>query len=430
MNSARSEHKPIPPTVEPRVLLFTDTLGDVNGVSRFINDIADQARKTGRPLHVFTSTRFPVRRLPDLHNFSPLFASCMPGYPDLEVTFPPFFRMLREARRFNPHAVHISTPGPVGLIGRIAARLLRVPLVGVYHTDFPSYADKLFDDEAISWLARRAMTGFYKPFHTIFTRSHAYAQSLDQLHIGNGRCVPLQPGTRTDRFSPHLRDAAFLTTLGIPADSVKVLYVGRLSIEKNIPMLTELWRRCFPFFRAQRLNAHLIIVGDGPYRAEMQSDLPSMNCHFTGFRSGDELSVLYASSDFFVFPSITDTLGQVVLEAQSSGLPAIVTDIGGPKETVRHNETGFVLPATDLDAWSQRILQLASNPDLRHRLGRAARERMEHFSIADSFEHFWSVHRNARPDLFPDAYSSLPQPPASNSENVASHSPEACTLPT
>lgn len=430
MNSARKQHKPSPQPAEPRVLLFTDTLGDVNGVSRFINDIADQARKTGRPLHVFTSTRFSIRDHSNLHNFPPIFACSMPGYSDLELALPPLLRMLKETRCFNPHAIHISTPGPVGLIGRIAARLLRVPLLGVYHTDFPSYADKLFNDEAISWLARRAMTGFYKPFHTIFTRSHTYAQSLDQLRIGKGRCVPLQPGTRTDRFSPHMRNDPFLASLGIPADSIKVLYVGRVSIEKNIPMLTELWRRCFSLFRTRHLNAHLVIVGDGPSRAHMQSDLASMNCHFTGFRSGNELSALYASSDFFVFPSITDTLGQVVLEAQSSGLPALVTDIGGPKETVRHNQTGFVIPTTDLDAWTHHILQLATDAQLRQRLGRAARERMEHFSIADSFEHFWSVHRNARPDRFPDAYSSLPDPPLLNSESRASQSPEACTLPT
>ncbi|MBN8598698.1 MAG: glycosyltransferase family 1 protein [Planctomycetes bacterium] len=393
-----------------RVALFTDTLGDVNGVSRFLNDIADRALENGRNLRIFTSTRKPVLDLPNLCNFRPRAACRLPGYSDLEIVLPPMRRLIRAARAFSPDVIHISTPGPVGCTGRWIAHRLGVPLAGVYHTDFPAYVEHLFDDAALTHLAGGAMRRFYKPFRKVFARSAEYHASLERLGIDRGRQIRLQPGIKIDRFHPRFRDSRIWAMSGVPAAGAKLLYAGRLSLEKNMPLLVETWQR----FRrlAPRSDARLIIVGDGPYRATMESALSGLNAHFLGFRHGEELSRLYASSDLFVFPSITDTLGQVVLEAQASGLPVLVTDVGGPKEVVRHGAdapSGIVLSPRDPTLWASQALRLSENPELLASMGAAAHRHAGRFSIHASFSHFWEMHERLASDARP---ALRPQPPA------------------
>lgn len=387
-----------------RISLFTDTLGDVNGVCRFIENVAHQANATDRDLQVITCTTFDVPAWANVFNFPPVYATKMPRYEQLEVVLPPLMKILRHVDAHQPDVIHISTPGPVGLIGFIAARMLRVPVLGVYHTDFPAYIDRLFDDHAFTEICSRYMRFFYKPFAAIFTRSQDYVESLVKLGMPRDRTVALMPGLETARFNATFRDDGIWKKLegeagsgarGIGRSAAKILYVGRVSVEKNLPALTAIWkdvnRRCL----AANTPADLVIVGDGPYRAQMQKELKGLNAHFLGFRHGDELSTIYASADVFAFPSTTDTLGQVVMESQSSGLPVIVTDQGGPKEVVDHGRTGYVVPADDLDAWAAHLAELAIDHGLRTRMGAAAAESMEKYDIRHSFEHFWSVHVDA-----------------------------------
>ena len=291
--------------------------------------------------------------------------------------------------------IHISTPGPVGCVGRLAARALRVPTLGVYHTDFPAYIDRLFDNDLFTALARTAMRRFYRRFSTLFTRSQDYAQSLEKLGIAPERIVPLRPGIMTDQFHPSARDTSIWPGYGGAPDALRFLYVGRVSIEKNLPLLTRVWKAADAALRARNTPAELIIIGDGPYRPEMEEALTGANARFLGFRYNEELSRLYASADAFLFPSTTDTLGQVVMEAQAAGLPVLVTDQGGPKEVVEHNRTGFVLPATDPHAWTEHIIKLATDAALRASMSAAAHAYLQPYSMAASFDHFWSVHENS-----------------------------------
>lgn len=373
-----------------RVALFTDTLGDVNGVSRFLNDIADQAVELDRPLKIFTSTRFPVRDLPAILNILPRLATQLPGYSNLECAVPPLRRLFAATRAFRPDVVHISTPGPIGFAGRLIARRMRLPIAGVYHTDFPAYVEHIFEDAGLTALTTFSMRRFYAPFRTVFTRSLEYRAALAGLGIDSSKCVRLLPGFNTERFHPRFRDLEIWRSLGIPEGGKKVLYVGRVSVEKNLPRLTEIWRRVRAGSSA--FDAHLVVVGDGPYRAEMERLLDGTNTHFAGFRHGEELARMYASSDLFVFPSTTDTLGQVAFEAQASGLPTLVTDVGGPKEIVRHGRTGYILEPGDTRKWAERIFEVLNDRDQQLRMGRAAHEHVQRFSIRGSFDHFWSVH--------------------------------------
>jgi len=382
----------------PRVCLFTDTLGDVNGVSRFIQNVARCAHETGRDLRVLTSTRLAVPAMPNVTNFEPRYARAMPGYAQLEIALPPMLAMLREARRLRPDVVHISTPGPVGVVGLLAARALRVPIIGVYHTDFPAYVDHLFGDDAFTWVTRRYMSTFYARFSRIFTRSEDYAASLESLGIDRAKMRTLRAGIDTRMFHRRHRDVGVWRRMGVserelPEHAIKVLYVGRVSVEKNLPMLTAVWARARGRLIACGVDARLVIVGDGPYRAQMRREIS--DAVFLGFRHGGELAAIYASSDLFVFPSLTDTLGQVVMESQASGLPVLVSDSGGPKEVVEHRRTGMVLSSTNPDEWVDAIAGLAGDESGRRAMGDAAFESMRLCTIIASFEDFWRVHEDA-----------------------------------
>ncbi len=385
-----------------RVCLFTDTLGDVNGVSRFIRNVGDQALNAvggGRDLTIITSTRIPCPDRPNIVNVRPPYARSMPGYEHLEVVLAPTGRLIAEARRRRPDVIHVSTPGPVGFAGVKAAKRLGVPLVGTYHTDFPAYVEHLFQDAVCTWICTRVMSRFYRPFSRLFTRSLDYADAIVRIGFPRENIVKLLPGIDTDTFHTKHRPANvgefWRGYPGVDPAAVKVLYVGRVSVEKNLPYLARVWKATRGIVHQK---AQLIVIGDGPYRKPMEVDLAGHGGVFLGFRHGAELSRLYAAADLFAFPSTTDTLGQVVMEAQSAGLPVIVTDQGGPSEVVRHappptpNPTGYVLPADDARRWAATIAGLVGDAALRARMGAAGHAMIQPMSIRHSFEHFWSVH--------------------------------------
>jgi len=393
---------------EMRICLFTDTLVDINGVSRFVRNVADQALSLGRDLHVITATRFECPARPNLINVAPRYARAMPGYPQLELAWPRAREMRRVANALGPDAVHVSTPGPVGTFGRRFALRRGLPLVGTYHTDFPAYIDHLFADRVLTWTCDRIMRRFYRPFDRIFTRSSDYAEALVNLGIARRRIERLLPGIDTDTFHTRFRDPSIWERIGdadgngsVPKEAVKVLYVGRVSVEKNLPLLTQAWKMLSRDFQNNTGSSplHLVVVGDGPYRAQMQAELAGLHAHFLGFRHGVELSTIYASSDLFAFPSTTDTLGQVVMEAQSAGLPVIVTDQGGPSEVVNHGpgpeQSGYVLSGDNASEWADLIRTLAADPELRRRVGDAGHRKIQPMGIRGSFQHFWAVHEGA-----------------------------------
>jgi glycosyltransferase involved in cell wall biosynthesis len=380
-----------------RVSLFTDTFADINGVSRFIRNMAEQALAHGEDLHVVTSTRLamPAEATENVFNFDPVFATKMPKYEQLELALPPLTKILRHIDAHQPDVIHISTPGPVGLVGYIAARMLKVPVLGVYHTDFPAYVEHLFDDEALTWTAQRFMRFFYDPFTSIFTRSEDYVGALERLGMDRAKILALRPGVDTSTFHRGARDPSIWSRFpGVRPEAVKVIFVGRVSLEKNMPFLEAAWKQADARLSRAGVKADLVIVGDGPYRAQMQERLAGRHAHFLGFRHGAELTGLYASSDLFAFPSLTDTLGQVVMEAQACGVPVMVADQGGPKEVVTHGQTGLVLPADDR-AWADALVELCSDRARLASMGEAAWLAMQGASIGSSFEHFWRVHREA-----------------------------------
>jgi glycosyltransferase involved in cell wall biosynthesis len=386
-----------------RLAVVTDTYADVNGVSRFIQNVADAARAKGRELTVVTSTNIPIDTpRPNVINIPPRFARRMPRYEFLELVWPNRGAIFEQLDRLSPDVVHVSTPGPVGLAGRAWALRRKRPLVGIYHTDFPAYVRHLFHSRPLGQVCAAAMRRFYAPFASVLTRSGAYIEPVAALGIPRDRIHALQPGIDTDRFHPRHREAAVLDRCGVPpGEALNVLVLSRISVEKNLPLIVDAWRALRSRLAERCLAARLLVVGDGPYRESMATALAPPTAatppdvFFLGFRHGADLQQLHATADLFLFPSATDTLGQVVMESQASGVPALVSDVGGPQEVIAPGATGVVLPATDPRAWTAAILDLLADAPRRRAMAAAARERLAPMTIDASIEHYWSLHEAA-----------------------------------
>jgi glycosyltransferase involved in cell wall biosynthesis len=373
-----------------RVGLFTDTFHEINGVARFIRDMSEQAGTLGRQLTVHTcsdSVDAAVIGGCRHKNFIPLISRPLPYYDHLRLSLPPLLDILEWADREQFDAIHVSTPGPMGLCGWVVSKMLRVPLLGTYHTDFPAYVDRLARDHRVTHGTTRYMEWFYGEMSAVFSRSSAYLFNLRDLGVPDHRLRTIVPGINSQKFSADRRDEAGWERRGIHQPR-RLLYVGRVSVEKNLPLLTE----CFRKLHDRRRDTALIVAGDGPYLQQMKSDLAELPAYFLGVQNDDQLGTLYASSDLFVFPSRTDTLGQVVMEAQASGLPALVSNEGGPKESVEHDVTGVVLTATDATSWASAIGTLLDDEPRRLGMSRAASARAGRSSLPRTFESFWADH--------------------------------------
>jgi glycosyltransferase involved in cell wall biosynthesis len=275
----------------------------------------------------------------------------------------------------------ISTPGPVGLTAVAAAKLLGIPSVGIYHTDFPQYARILTEDEMMETLMWSFMHWFYSQVDLVYVNSEFYRQCWIDRGFAPAKLAILPRGLDTQLFNPERRDENFWKKRG--ARHPVLLYVGRVSKEKDLPFLVEVYQE----LRRTGVACDLAVVGDGPYFDEMKAAVPE--AIFTGILSGDELGRAYASADLFVFPSTTDTFGNVVIEAQASGLPVLVSDVGGPRELVAKPEQGRVLPAGDRAAWVKAVRELLAHPIDRQRILAHVAELQAQRSWDRAFRVFW-----------------------------------------
>jgi len=380
----------VSPGEDLKILLFTDTLCDANGVSRFIQDIGKEASKGKKKLYIITSTvKHHCKEEDYIFNTKPIFKIKMPFYPELDLVFPNFFLLLKITKRINPDIIHLSTPGPVGTAGWAISKILKKPRAGIYHTDFPSYLYDNTKSKAIKRATDFVMRVFYSDFKRVFSRSTKYVDVIkNDLKIDDSKIYTLQAGINTCVFHKDFRDLNIWKNYEkVRKDSIKVLYVGRLTKEKNFPFLLEIWER---LNTRCELDIQLIVVGEGKFK-EMPENYEEKNIVYLGFRGGEELSRIYASSDIFIFPSVTDTLGQVVMEAGSSGLPVIVSNIGGPQIVVNKfdKQSGYILSTNDKNSWVDAIIELASDEHLRKKMGEAGFETIQGMTIESTFRDFW-----------------------------------------
>jgi glycosyltransferase involved in cell wall biosynthesis len=293
-------------------------------------------------------------------------------------------------RRFNH--LHSATPGPIGLAALAISKILKLPISGTYHTAIPQYVQILTGDANIEELTWKYVLWYYSQMDVIYAPSQSTCDELVEKGIKPEKVRVYPRGIDIEEFNPSHRNGR-IEKMFNHRDGINLLYVGRVSKEKNIHLLG----RAFESLARKRSDLRLIIVGDGPYLRTMKQAMQGLPCYFTGYVRGNRLSEIYAGSDLFLFPSTTDTFGNVVLEAQASGLPVIVTDKGGPCENMIDGQTGLVIPADDSQALYEAIKSLIDHPDRRQRMGNAARRYMEQRSFEAAFLQTWEMyHQDTR----------------------------------
>lgn len=390
----------------PRVAMFTDTFGDTNGAAGTMRRLAAwSAARDGR-IQLVTCDEPPLGadglavRAPGAAYFEAGFRVPLPLYEELEVVVPPITAIAEWADAQRIELVHCATPGPMGLAGLLLARLLGVPAVATYHTELPAYVLALSGDPALTGLSRAYMTWFHRSCARVFVPSRAAADSVATQGVDEERLRFFGRGVEVERFGPEHRrtgPGSFREAAGVDRhdgdERPLALFVGRVSKEKGLDTLAE----SFEALGGADAPVRLAIVGEGPYLMALRKRLGD-RAFLPGPLHGDALAEAYASADLFVFPSATDTFGQVVLEAQASGLPAIVTDQGGPAELVGDEENGLVVPAGDATRLAQAICRLAAAPGLRTRLARKGRALARHHTWDASFEQLIGGYREVLDD--------------------------------
>jgi glycosyltransferase involved in cell wall biosynthesis len=290
----------------------------------------------------------------------------IPFYREMKVYLPPARKFLRHATADGIEVVHLTTPGPVGLAALWVASRLGVPMVGSFHTDLAKYARILSGSRGLAWFMEWYMRRLYSYCERILAPSDATRDMLIDAGLERSRIDVWPRGVSTIRFDPAKRSQALRDKWGVSDERPAIIYVGRVSKEKGLQMLQPFSR----FLEYGGIPHRLVVVGDGPMRAELQSECP--DAVFTGTLRQDEVAVAMASADLMVFPSRTDTAGNVVLEAQASGLPVLVSDAGGPRENLRPAESGFI--CSGFNEFVRRAGDLLRHPRKRREMSAAARE--------------------------------------------------------
>lgn len=379
-----SIRSPAAPDLEKRAWV-TDTIDDLNGVSRTLQRFARLAMDAGKELALVTSQSRQVSFPGWLVNFQPVTEFPVPDYASKTLAIPPFLELLRFLDENAFGMIYISTPGPMGFAVLGAAKLLGIPTVGIYHTDFPRHIRDIVADAWMGEFAAGGMTWFYSMVDRVMVPSRYYMEDLAGLGVDRRKMEIFPRGTDTEVFSPGFRDQDFLHGFGGTPGSIRLLYTGRVSREKDLDVLAE----AFEKVRRKRRDVELFVVGDGPYMGELGGRILGCGGFLTGRLSGEDLSRAYASGDIFVFPSTTDTYGNSVLEAQASGLPAIVTDMGGPQEIIEPGESGVLYHGRDAGELAERILELVEKPEIRKSMSRKARLLAEARDWPTAFEQIW-----------------------------------------
>jgi glycosyltransferase involved in cell wall biosynthesis len=307
-----------------------------------------------------------------------------PLYPGVRGALPDP-RIALELARFRADVLHAVGPVCLGVFGLLAAHALRVPSVASYHTDLPRYLPLygLGFARAAAWpLIRRVHDLAHRNLcPSSATRAELRRAGIHDVGLWRG-------GVDTERFHPARRSRAMRLRLGAGrADAPLLLYVGRLAAEKRLHTLRDALD-ALP-------GARLALVGDGPERARLERRFAGRAVTFTGFLSGDELAAAYASADVFVMPSTSETLGFVVLEAMSAGLPVVAAAAGGLCDLVRHGTNGLLYAPGDPAALLAALSELCADPDRRRSLAQQARKSAEDATWPEETRRLVDAYRRA-----------------------------------
>jgi glycosyltransferase involved in cell wall biosynthesis len=376
-----------------RIAMYTENfLPKIDGVVTRVTRTLEQLRALGHEALIFAPHDPPpsymghrVVRVPAV--------PFRPWQPELFLGLPRP-RLGRELDAFAPDVVHVVNPVILGLWGTLVARQRGLPLLASYHTDITQYAVHL-GIGFLSPISRVFLRDVHNQAHVNLCTSQPMVNSARGLGIRRVRLWP--KAVDTELFRPDRRDPAMRERLsGGHPDAPLMLYVGRVSAEKRLDWLYA------PV--TQIPGVRLAVVGSGPAEAALRERFAGTATHFHGYMTGEELARAYASADVLAFPSDTETLGFVAMEAMASGTPAVGARAGGVPDVIRHDENGLLFTPGDLGDLTAQLRRLLGDPALRARFAEAGRRDMERWSwraatekLVDYYELAREVHARFEP---------------------------------
>jgi glycosyltransferase involved in cell wall biosynthesis/predicted metal-dependent phosphoesterase TrpH len=402
-----------------RVAILADGIGSTHGVTRTIEEIRHRG-VPGFEIEVVATDPDVDRRLSAVAELD------VPFYPGLRIGVPSLTAAVQTLAEGDFDALHVCSPGPVGIAGALLARALGLPLIGSYHTELTAYAQLRSGQQQVAEAMEMAVGAFYNACDLVLSPSIASDEALASIGMAPEKVLRWDRGVDTSRFDPALRDeslrASWLRhtrahapgTTDQPASDqtisrgaatdhgdgevINVLYAGRTTREKGAELLAD----TFMAARKRDPRLHLVLAGDGPEQERLRERV-GPHASFLGWLRGTDLARAYASADVFLFPSATDTFGQVILEAQASGLPVLAVAAGGPLTLVQDDVTGLLREA-DAEQLAHALVKLASSAPLRDRLAQAALSAVRERTWERALERLAAGYRHA---LAPTARPSL-----------------------
>ncbi len=375
-----------------RLTLITETYApQVNGVSRTLGQLVRHMTSAGDTVQVV----HPDYGTPsDLAEHVTVKSIALPWYKDVKLPVPPFFGVSKAIDRFKPDLVHIATEATLGLCMLHHCKRRGYPVVSSFHTNWDHYSDHYRVG-----FARGGIWRYLRWFHSQVRETYVPSRPTiaDLEARGFGNLVLWPRGVDGHLFHPgRTGRTAVREALGFAPGDVVIGHVSRLAPEKNIDYLAK----ALAIVAETRPQAKLLFVGDGPSRGELEAKLGSQ-AKFAGYRSGEDLADHYAAADIFAFASLTETFGNVVLEAMASGLPVVAVGAGGVSDIVQDHKFGRLIAADQPpESFAEALVELVDNVQLRHEYAEAARR----YAVTQTWEAIMGGLR--------DHYMSIAQSPA------------------
>ncbi|RVT82987.1 glycosyltransferase family 4 protein [Inhella crocodyli] len=384
-----------------RIAVVTETYPpEVNGVAGTIARVVEGLRERGHELQLIRPRQGPddVARVQEGFAEMLMRGLPIPRYPELKMGLPAKRALVRRWSFERPDVVHLATEGPLGWSALQAARHLRLPVVSEFRTNFHAYSQHY----GVGWL-RHPILAYLRKFHNQCQRTLAPAPDLrDQLtDQGFQRVFASARGVDTQRFRPERRSTALRRQWGADEGAPVLICVGRLAAEKNLGTAVD----AFEALRQVEPRAKLVFVGDGPERERLQARCP--DAVFAGLRRGDDLAAHYASADLFVFPSLTETFGNVVPEAMACGLPVVAYHYAAAAVLLQDHRAGALAPMGDAEAFVRAVVDLGRLPTALRALGREAHAVARTLGWDRIVAEVEGHHRAAMADLAPDLPAAL-----------------------
>lgn len=351
-----------------RIALVTETYPpEVNGVALTLQRVVEGLRTLQHDIQLIRprQTDDDLAKRVDRFDEVLMRGVPIPRYPEMKMGMPANKALGQLWSRQRPDLVYIATEGPLGWSALQIAHKLKLPVCSDFRTNFHAYSKHY----GIGWLYRPIM-GYLRKFHNRTAFTMVPSESLRQQLRANGfeRLVLVTRGVDTDLFSPARRSEALRKTWGANPETPVALFVGRLAAEKNLGALAN----AFHAMRAQRPDTKLVVVGEGPAAQQLAASVP--DAIFAGTRRGEELGAYYASADVFVFPSMTETFGNVTLEAMASGLAVLAYDHASAGQMIRNGENGLIATLGNEDDFVRLARQLVAEPAHARQMGQRARQ--------------------------------------------------------